>query len=291
MTNEEFVRSLYWGLMGREPDPPGLAHHLAVLDEGRHPHLAADVIRGFLQSHEFRLVHASQNLTNLLQVQVEGDPFAHVASLGSNCYVSSTLKTMQLKRYSLPFDWIFSSLGMVAHCIEDDFARFLDPREYRPNPPEQRPGPKEGLCDHLFYRREWGVERVFNHFDPSELEYHAYLVRAVGRFRRLLDSPARKLFLAVVPTFREHEVREPFARLVEVVEARTENAQIEVVALLPAGGADDFRYALLDRRGVHTLSVLQPLTTMQALLFGEMMDELFVRRLIARHRFELVSAV
>jgi hypothetical protein len=291
MTNEEFVRALYRGLLRRDPDPAGFAHHLAALQAGSGSHLAADMIRGFTESAEFRVAHAPGDLAELLQVRASGAPFAHAASLGSHCYVSKTLKAMHLKRYTLPFDWIFSSLGMVAHCIEDDFVTFLDPREYQPTPPEQRPSAAEGLCEHRYYRDAFGVERVFNHYDPSSLDFHAYLIRAVGRFRRLLDSPDRKLFLAVVPTLRENELHEPFGRLVEVLESRTANARIEVLALLPAGGADDFRHALLERRGVHTLSVLQPLSTMQGLLFDEMVDELFVRRVIARHAFALAPSI
>jgi hypothetical protein len=290
MTGEEFVRALYRGLLGREPDPEGFAHHVATLAQGG-VGAPADMIRGFVDSPEFRVGHASADLTAVLQVQPSGPAFAHVASLGADCYVSKTLKAMRLKRYSLPFDWIFSSPDMVAHCIANDFGQFLDPRNYRPNPPERRPSADEGLCEHLFYRDTFGVERVFNHFDPTGLPHHAYLVRAVARFRRLLQSAERKLFLAVVPSLRPDELAEPFARLALALEERSVNVQLEMVALLPASGADEFRYQPVLRQEPHSLAAFQPLSTMQALLFGDMLDELFLRRLIARHVFTLAAGV
>ncbi len=51
MTTQEFLTALYRGLLGREPDAPGLAHHKAALDGGLSP---ADVVRGFLASDECR---------------------------------------------------------------------------------------------------------------------------------------------------------------------------------------------------------------------------------------------
>ena len=50
VTEEHWVAALYRALLGREPDPPGLAGHVRAVQAGRKPE---DLIRGFLQSQEF----------------------------------------------------------------------------------------------------------------------------------------------------------------------------------------------------------------------------------------------
>ena len=297
LTSKDFVDALYRGLLDREPDGGGLDHHVSVLDASTSPTIAADMLRNFVASDEFRRRRTPADLLQLFQTEPKSPdaapPFAHVASLGSHCYASTVLKTMGLKRYSLPFDWIFSSLPMVIHCIEDEFATFLDPAEYRSNPIEHRPEPTIGLCDHDFYRREYGITHVFNHADPNDLAQHAYLIRAAARFTRLLASPDRKLFFAAVPTQQPAALITPFTRLAQVLQEHTSNFELNVVALLPRGGLDDFSHTVLHRRGDHTLSVLQPLSQMQAtaLQFQDPFDEIFVRRLIARHRFALATTI
>jgi hypothetical protein len=249
------------------------------------------MVRAFAASEEFRQRRNPAELFAAINPEPTGLPFIHVASLGSHCYASTVLKTMGLKRYSLPFDWIFSSLPMVAHCIEDEFATFLDPTQYRSNPLHARPEPTFGLCDHAFYRNDFGVGSVFNHYDPNEPVHHAYLVRAVGRFTRLLDNPDRKLFLAVVRTQQPNDLVPAFTRLAQVLTEHTTNFELRVLAVLPNGGIDDFSHAILHRRANHTLSVLQPLSPMEAIQFQDPFDELFVRRLIAQHRFALALAI
>ena len=59
-------------------------------------------------------------------------PFEHVISLGSSCAVSLFLRQQRLRVYAGPFDWTFSSTRMVAACLDDDFACFLDPAQYAP---------------------------------------------------------------------------------------------------------------------------------------------------------------
>ncbi|WP_317453914.1 DUF1796 family putative cysteine peptidase [Klebsiella quasipneumoniae] len=54
----------------------------------------------------------------------------HIVSLGSHCLTSWTLKKFNLKKISLPFDWIFSCPAMVIDCLRDDFQTFLDKNEY-----------------------------------------------------------------------------------------------------------------------------------------------------------------
>ena len=52
--------------------------------------------------------------------------FKYFVSLGERCYTSSLLKRNKLKKESYPFDWIFSNLDMILHCIFDNFETFLN---------------------------------------------------------------------------------------------------------------------------------------------------------------------
>ena len=291
LTTEGFVRALYRGVLGREPDPDGFAHHVAALPEMDEAG-AANAIRGFLDSTEFQHGRPLNDALTLLQVRPEGTPFAHVASLGTDCYASSTLKHMKLKRYSLPFDWIFSGLSMVAHCIEDGFATFLDPSQFHTVPaPLRRPDARVQKCEHSFYRREHGVHHVFNHYDPTELIWHAYLIRTVGRFRRLLASPERKLFVAIVKSSDAAQCHDDFVGLADVLDAHTHNAQLMTLAVLPALNTGQFGYAVVHQHRNHSLAALQPNSDLNGILFADPLDELLVRRVIAQHAFALADAI
>lgn len=119
-----------------------------------------------------------------------------LVSLGANCFTSAFQKRWGLKQWSGPFDWIFSSARMAAHCIEDDFRTFLDRSEYEPVPlPQRRDGPTFNRVDHRFYRDRFQVPYVFNHHDVHQDTDYGYLTRCVARFRQCLAQPGKKAFL------------------------------------------------------------------------------------------------
>ena len=47
-------------------------------------------------------------------------------SVGPCCFTTEYIKSSGLRTNSYPFDWIFSSIEMVNHCINDKFKMFLD---------------------------------------------------------------------------------------------------------------------------------------------------------------------
>ena len=47
-------------------------------------------------------------------------------SIGPCCFTTEYIKSSGLCNHSYPFDWIFSSIEMVNHCITDKFNTFLD---------------------------------------------------------------------------------------------------------------------------------------------------------------------
>ncbi len=113
-------------------------------------------------------------------------------SLGEMCHSAMLLKNNGLKDASYPFDWIFSNINMVKHCIEDNFKTYLDKSYYGPS------DIRGGVCEHSLYGEWVKVEGkiVFNHHDPlANEEHYAYYQRCVKRFKDLLASSEEKTFL------------------------------------------------------------------------------------------------
>lgn len=133
----------------------------------------------------------------------------HVA-LGGHCHATQLLKTLGLRTWSGPFDWLFSAPGMVSDCLEDDFATFLDRRHLESVPLHERHGPDITRCRHLVYGPRYGLPFIFNHHDPAACEDdYARLERSVARLRRALADPAGHRFylLAITPTGSDAIVR------------------------------------------------------------------------------------
>jgi 3-methyladenine DNA glycosylase AlkC len=107
--------------------------------------------------------------------------FKSFCSLGTLCHSSQLLKRNKVKKCSYPFDWVFSNCDTIIHCIENDFKIFLDRSYYIII--------NDIKCGHSYYH-----EKMFNHHNPLNKDYN-YFIRCVKRFRILLKSKQRKLFI------------------------------------------------------------------------------------------------
>jgi len=141
--------------------------------------------------------------------------YRSATSIGSQCLTSVAMQAADIKRFSGPFDWIFSNLRMVCDCIEDDFSMFLDRSQYVRIEPERRSNPDGQFAHHIHYGRRYGLHALFNHSDPTQPEVYAYLERCVDRFRQMLRSPEPQLLLAV--STREQGGRYAFDRLSKIL--------------------------------------------------------------------------
>ena len=130
-------------------------------------------------------------------------PFEHVISLGSSCAVSLFLRQQRLRVLAGPFDWTFSSVRMVAACLDDDFACFLDPAQYAPLRQQQRLHPMYHGCSTASPRLQPLVSRyvllpqnrvghrrfsemiehsvIFNHHCPLARADHEHFRRCAAR--------------------------------------------------------------------------------------------------------------
>ena len=120
----------------------------------------------------------------------------HVCSLGLFCHTSFIRKRNNLKQESYPFDWIFSDLSNVIHCIENNFKIFLDKSYYV--------SIRETACGHTFYNN-----RMWWHHNPliNEADY-AYNIRCILRFKKLLLKIERKLFIVMFVNQDSNNVNE-----------------------------------------------------------------------------------
>jgi hypothetical protein len=111
-------------------------------------------------------------------------------SLGCNCHMAHVLKTLGLREWSGPFDWIFSMPGMVRDCLADDFAALTDRALLESIPAAERRGPDIWKGRHRLYRERHGLECVFNHHDPAaDPADYAFLTEGVRRLRVALNRP------------------------------------------------------------------------------------------------------
>ena len=216
---------------------------------------------------------------------IAGQPVRHLVSLGSLCLPSIVFKNNGLKKYSLPFDWIYSSPAMVIDCLQEDFATFLDRRHYASvtaNRPSGEPG-----ADHRFYLDKYGIGDLFAHRDPTEDEDYQYTVRTVERWRTVMRSDDAKLFVLV--SRPKHQLPQIFESLVRELEERTRNfAILGIEVESPSGQPAMFSSEPIDKIGQHTLYRFTPSSyDDDRSVFPDKLDEWAFLRMVFRFRLDL----
>lgn len=277
---DRLVRTLYREILGRGPADKELAARMLSLNLWRLPESLEGLVRQMVANPESATALDLRRLVAAMPNSEEARRVNYVVGLGTHCYTSAMLARFGLKRFSSPFDWIFSSLDMVAHCLDDDFRAFLDRSQYLPVPTEQRPeGPDYNHCEHAFYRDHFNVRYVFNHADPTAPETHAYLVRCVDRFRSILSSAEPKLFMCV--TRSEGYSIHALQRVGEALARRTSNHDLLCVAVDPPV-AEAFLPSLAriaeDSRSL--AFKLRPVSQLGGVRFGDPVDEIAIARLL-----------
>ncbi|WP_333986739.1 DUF1796 family putative cysteine peptidase [Burkholderia cepacia] len=289
------LRAAYLGILGREPDEAGFADNLRFFDEEKFEDAMSTVLGTFMKSSEAapilmsylvnRMRHetAKHRITNL-------PTFRHLISLGWNCMPSSTFKRHGLKRYSLPFDWIFSGPDVVDHMIRDEFREMMSPRNHLHVPVEERPSPNLGLCDHRFYLENFGVKDMFNHYDPSIAEDRGYLGRCIYRFKKLyaLDEP--KLYVATV---RDEKYSPQVASsLNDALHANSKNSKLLFVRLgaAPEGSFTPIVTSEQHGRNFEVVRFLG-LGDLTDVIFPNMLDEAAFMWMLMRHDIQLSATI
>lgn len=295
MTEDEvatFIKTVYRGLLKREPDPTGLANYTQLVKTAGFAGVE-QLLRDAVESPEFRLQRPVGNI--VMPQVVEGPPVNYIMSLGGHCLPATLMKREGLKMFSGPFDWIFSNLGMVTHCLTDDFFMFLDRSQYEPVPISQRPSPEFYRCHHKFYRDHFGVSFVFNHNDAAEEPDYQYYIRCVTRFRQVLRQAApeaRVLLFHFDATGRE--TMASFRAAAKAVDEYSNGLGFIVSISVASGGYSRFmpELRLIDElpRG-HLRFALRPTCEEVALTFADPLNEIAMVRVLRSYNLHLKSSV
>jgi hypothetical protein len=198
--------------------------------------------------------------------------YQSVVSIGPQCLTSNLLKHAGLKAFSGPFDWIFSSLDMVGDCIETDFADLLNVDFLKPIPVERRPDPAIGFANHGLYRERYGLDSIFNHYDPRDPDGYAYLRRCVRRMRALMASGKPQLLLAMGRP--DQFDRAAIARLFELLDRMTAAVEGWIIFVDPPGAAQTL--TLAEVSGRHRIYRFAPYGPINGILFADERDNEFL---------------
>jgi beta-1,4-mannosyl-glycoprotein beta-1,4-N-acetylglucosaminyltransferase len=293
---EAWTRALYEVFLMREADPIGLATHARSLNSGKTK--PDHLIRAFLRSNEFReksFKFATTYLDHLLthprtsdlplrktlnatmddnaQNITEPKPLVqYIVSLGTHCYTSWLLEQMNLRKYSLPFDYVFSDLGIISDCVDNNFSAFLDKTKYVKID-------DEGRCGHKFYSKEFNLPIIFNHHNVTEPDSYDHFVRSVERFRKILRNEGHKLFLCVTNDARTDDGK--IKLLSDAISSQTNNCRIIVIMVSAPATRREMK---LDRRIGHAdVYSFCPLTEMvNGLSFADELDNKEIEKLLRR---------
>jgi len=110
----------------------------------------------------------------------------YILSLGTFCLSSTILKNLGYKKYSLPFDWVFSSKKTIFDCLNDNFNSFLDKSQFY----EGEPYDGNDCCSHKIYGKNF-----FNHRNPSNKKHYDYYIRCIERWNEYISDPCFFLYI------------------------------------------------------------------------------------------------
>lgn len=260
-----FVKNLYKGILNRNGDLRGIVSHANNLGINPSFDNAANLLSAFIGSREFSARHSAHEI-----IQYSGN----IISIGSHCITSSVLKKNGLKRWSGPFDWIFSNIPMIAHCISDEFATFLDKSHHIKVDDKDRIFTQHRKCNHAFYKENYGINYVFNHHDMTEIDNYNYFSRCVDRFLNALRND-NNILINISQNFS----RDGFDDICSVVDVY-KNTTAFIFDVVHST-EDGFGVKLIEKNGRHELYKLDILGRLGPTHFTDTLDELFFCRIIS----------
>jgi hypothetical protein len=142
-------------------------------------------------------------------------PNYKIIPLGYRCCSSHIIKVLNLKKESYPFDWTISKLSTIKDCILNDFKEFLKIENYVKkdmntyniidSKKELLRSNQEALIN-TYYNNINEITNDFNiydlklaliHHDIFKTEDYEYYKRCINRFKNLLKSDDKKLYLYI----------------------------------------------------------------------------------------------
>ncbi len=219
-----------------------------------------------------------RKLGGLLGSEREPGPVNHI-SLGAHCQMAHVLKTLGLRTWSGPFDWIFTMPGMVRDCLADDCTTLLDRAQLETIPLAERQGEGIWRGRHRLYRARYGLECVFNHHDPAadEADYR-FLSAGVRRLRTALADPvaANRFWLLT----HLHTPMEIAGEICDVLAQRGKGNHLTFLQHVPGGSDRRVIVAESTRPDLRWLTVETPSASV-GLRLADPVDDAFLTDLIA----------
>ena len=145
-------------------------------------------------------------------------------SIGPYCVSAEYLKNSNNRKLAFPFDWIFSSLNMISHCVQDEFKTFLN-TDYIKFINEQQSS--HIIYDKLLNKRLDSIlPVVFNHHNLKDDEIYKAYQRRCYRFLNAIKNKNTYL----VYTIKNDEVQVNF-NLEELIEFSNVLKDVNIIVL------------------------------------------------------------
>jgi len=182
---------------------------------------------------------------------------------------------MGLRKYALPFDYIFSDLEMIAECISDDFKIFLDSSQYTIFD-------EDGRCGHKIYSNKFNLPIIFNHHNVTKREYKDHFTRAVGRFRSVLYDDSAKLFLCISSQNRTNEKKIDILSNAIVAKSKS----FRLIVIMVSGPSRQREMKFSRQIGAAEVYNFSPLTEMiNGLSFADELDNKEIEKILGNFVF------
>lgn len=177
----------------------------------------------------------------------------HICSLGSWCLPAVYIREQKLQRCSYPFDFILSAPEMIADCLKDDFALFLDRSQYELCDDLSTNHKTYGKFSHsLLLDKSRPLNNTFRHHTMlTDKDYNSF-VRKVYRFRELLKKSEAKLFIL----FSQHEefTGKQIEELNHTLKTKTTNYQILFITILEG---DKIYHTIEDNDNTNNIKIIK----------------------------------
>jgi hypothetical protein len=162
-----------------------------------------DVFEDIIYVNNFRLQYGLKEIPN-----------CKIIPIGYRCSSSEIIKVLNLKKESYPFDWTISKLSTIKDCLLNDFKEFLKTENYIKKEmniynliDSVKPFNVTGNCIiNTHYNPIDEISNDFNmydlklaliHHDIFKNEDYEYYKRCINRFKNILESNDRKLYLYI----------------------------------------------------------------------------------------------
>jgi Putative papain-like cysteine peptidase (DUF1796) len=202
-------------------------------------------------------------------------PYNHIVSLGSECGPALHLKRHNLRRASLPFDWVCShSLTGINRLLKTKFNGYMELSNMTKVANYKQPGyvlDEEG--NNAGYNSQFIKDNEFNvisvHDFPIGLEwqkmypsYKQKLTKRIERFNYILNNSPSILFIRWSNLNEAAQIRNEVAQL-EIILSEVMKGEFKILIINPAygvNGISDIEWGIKNVCAVQVSHVTDPIT-------------------------------